>query len=164
MAVNIRPAPRIRVGHDNTPLHGQWAVPAFLTIFKENYNIYGATPTNRAIGAKAAQLATSVAGGEEYFVTLLNNKGDSRDNSPLLQQISAVKALICAHNKTSVRLLAGALDSPIMGGRAANGLATMGLPGAPYSSKDKGGTSSADGIAKWKEWWKSNAANYSGSN
>jgi hypothetical protein len=148
--------------NDLLTLPPEWAVPAFLTVFKENYLIYGATPTNRAIGEKCAQLATSVPANEEVFAKILNIKMDNGD--PSLQQVYAVKCLICAHNKFSVRVLGGALDAPTTSGRAANALATMGLPGAPYASKDKGVASNAKGIAQWKNWWKSNSTNYSGSN
>ena len=148
--------------NDLLTLPPEWGVPGFLTIFKENYNVYGATPTNRAIGEKCAQLATSVPAYEEVFTKILNIKMNNDD--PSLQQVYAVKCLICAHNKFGVRVLGGALDAPTTGGMAANALATMGLPGAPYASKDTGVVSNAKGIAQWKEWWKSNAGNYSGSN
>jgi hypothetical protein len=59
-----------------------------------------------------------------------------------------------------VRVFCSALDQPQMGGRVANALANMGLPGAPYSSRNTEATSSAEGIAQWKQWWKANANNY----
>ncbi len=143
-----------------TTLPGSMSAPAFLTIFKQNYNVYGATAQNRAIGLKAAQLATSVPGGEEYLVKLLRKKPDNSPNWVLIQQDTGIKALIATNNKTSVRILCGALDEVDIGGKAANALATMGLPGAPYSSKSKSDTSTPQGVQKWKQWWAENADSY----
>ena len=148
---------------DLLTLPGNWAVPALIDIFKENYVAYGATPQMQAIGKKAALLATTVSGGEEYLAKLLKKKPDDDPNWVFIQQDMGIKALIVADNKTAVRLFCGALDEPEIGARAANALAAMNLPGAPYSSKDKSGRSKANaqGISQWKQWWNSNAGDYS---
>jgi hypothetical protein len=147
---------------DLLTLPGHWAVPALIDIFKENYVVYGATPKMQAIGRRAATLATSVSGGEEYLAKLLTKKPDDDPNYVFIQQDMAIKALIVADNKTAVRLFCGALDQPEIGARTANALAAMNLPGAPYSSRDKSGrtTASAEHIDQWKQWWNSNASNY----
>jgi len=147
---------------DLLTLPGNWAVPALLNIFKENYTVYGATPEMQAIGKKAAVLATTVPGGEEYLVKLLKKISDDNPNWVFIQQDTGFKCLIVANNKTSVRVLCSALDEPDSGGRAANALAAMDLPGARYSSSDRSGRSSAnaEGIAQWKQWWTSNSSNY----
>jgi hypothetical protein len=148
--------------NDLMVLPGKMAVPAYLNFFKNNYNIFGATRQNRGIGEKAAELATKIPGGEEYLVKLLKKKPDDSPNWVFAQQSTGIKALICANNKTAVRILCGALDEPEIGGRAANALANLGIPGAPYSSNNKGSdaTSNAEGIAKWKKWWNDNAYKY----
>jgi hypothetical protein len=149
---------------DLLTLPGNWAVPALIDIFKENYVVYGATPQMKAIGKKAALLATTVSGGEEYLTKLLKKKPDDDPNWVFIQQDMGIKALIVADNKTAVRLFCGALDEPEIGARAANALAAMNLPGAPYASKDKSGrtSASAESINQWKQWWDSNASNYAG--
>lgn len=143
-------------------LPGNWAVPALLDIFEEHYNLNLPSATDLAMEARAAQLATSVAGGEAYLVKLLRKKPDDSPPWVFGQQDVAIQCLIYAHNNTAVRLCCGALDQPDIGGRAANALATMKLPGAPYSSEDTSGKSSGDAgaITKWKQWWKANANNY----
>lgn len=149
--------------NDLSTLPGSWAAPAFLTIFQQNYNIYGETAQNRAVAEKCADLATTVPGSEEYFVKLLKKKDANSPNWVYAQQKTAVKLLLLVHNKASVRIFCSALDDPEMGGKVANALATMGLPDAPYASKDKSAISSADDIAKWKQWWESNKNNYADS-
>jgi hypothetical protein len=157
----------INSGHVNAlnelmVLPGDWAVPSFIAIFKDNYNIYGETPLNHAIGVKCAELATRVPGGEDYMVKMLRVRQDENDNATYFQQITCIKLLICAHNNTSVRVCGSALDDPDVAGLAANALATMSLPNAPYSSEDNTATSDATGIAKWKQWWEGNKGNYNG--
>ena len=144
-----------------TTLPGSWSPPAFLTIFKQNYNIYGATASNRAIGARCAQLATSTAGGEEYLVKLL--KGKAANNGIYYQQDSAIKCLVVVHNDTSVRILGGALadvDTEEIGPKPTRALTTLNLPGSPISPKDR--VSDADAFAKWRKWWDGHKGDYSG--
>lgn len=142
-----------------TTLPGSWSTPAFLTIFKQNYNIYGFTPTNRAIGARCAQLATTTSGGEEYLVKLL--KGKPADNRVYYQQDSAIKCLVANNNATSVRILGGSLDAideEEIGPKVTRALTALNLPGAPMSSKDR--VSNAEALKKWKQWWDAHKGDY----
>jgi hypothetical protein len=143
---------------DLLALPGNWAVPALLDIFEEHNN--PAEANERAMAARAAELATSVAGGEKYLIMTMKDNPDDSPPWVFGQQDTAIRCLIFARNNTAVRVLCSALDQPQMGGRVANALANMNLPGAPYSSIHKDDTSSAAGIAQWKQWWKTNASHY----
>lgn len=123
-----------------TTLPGHWATPAFLTIFKQNYNIYGYTPTNRAIGARCAQLAVSTNGGEEYLVKLL--KGKAANNYGYFQQDSAIKCLVVVHDEKSVRILGSALaevEPDEIGPKLTRALTSLNLPGAPSPRRTESG-------------------------
>ena len=50
------------------------------------------------------------------------------------------------------------LDIPIA--TVGTSLADMNLPGAPYSAKTSKDAKTPDGIAKWKQWWDANKAQY----
>lgn len=142
-----------------TALPGHWATPALLSIFKQNYNIYMATPQNKAIGLKAAQLAISTDGGEEYLLKLL--KGKPANNYVYFQQDSAIKCLVLVHDGRSIRILGASLDDldpAEIGPKVVNALASLNLPGAPVSAKER--ISYAAALAKWKTWWASHKENY----
>jgi hypothetical protein len=141
-------------------LPGNWAVPAFLDIFAQFYNLPQPTATDQAMEARAAQLCTTVDGGEAYLVKLMRDKPEGSPNFVYIQQDNAINCLIFAHNNTSMRVLCSALDQPQMGGRMANALAMMGLPGAPYSSNNINAISGAKEVAQWKQWWKANGNDY----
>lgn len=108
-----------------------------LDIFKYNYNVFGATALNKSIGAKTAQLITTTPGGEAYLVKFLKDAREGQPNGIYFQQVSAVKCLALVKNKLAVRVLCGALADSEIGGRAADALATMNLPDAPYAAKTK---------------------------
>ena len=142
-----------------TTLPGHWATPAFLTIFKHNYNIFGYTPTNRAIGARCAQLAVSTNGGEEYLVKLL--KGKAANNMVYYQQDCAIKCLVVVHDEKSVRILGGALadvEPEEIGPKLTRALTSLNLPGSPVSPKERIGD--ADALAKWRKWWDGHKGDY----
>jgi hypothetical protein len=138
-------------------LPGQFAAPAFLTIFKQNYSISGATPTQKAIGERCAKLLTTTKGCEEYVVKLL--KGKPVNNYAFYQQDSAIKCLVLIHDVTSIRILGNALeevDPEEIGPKLTRALTSLNLPGAPIAPKDK--LSNADALAKWKRWWQDHKA------
>jgi hypothetical protein len=142
-----------------TALPGNWATPGLLAIFKQNYNIYMATPLNKAIGMKAAQLAISTDGGEGYLVQLL--KAKPADNFVYFQQDSAIKCLVLVHDTKSIRILGGSLDNldpEEIGPKVVNALASLNLPGTPVSAKERIGYVAA--LAKWTAWWASRKDNY----
>ena len=143
-----------------TTLPGNVAEPVLLDIFKHNYNVFQATPLNRSIGTKAAQLVTTTPGGEEYLVKLLKDAREGQPNNIYFQQVSAVNCLALVKNKLAVRVLCGALADSEIGGRAADALATMSLPDAPYSAKTRPAPKKAEAVAKWKTWWDANKGNY----
>ena len=143
-----------------TAYPGKWATPAFLTIFKQNYNVNGATPLNKGIGLKCAQLLTTTPGGEDYLVKLLQNTNEDIPNDVYYQQVSAIKCMLLVNQKFAVRILCSGLVDNEIGGRAASALALMGLPDAPYSTKKEIAPSKLDGIAKWRVWWEAHKDNY----
>jgi hypothetical protein len=147
--------------NDLTTLPGNVAEPVLLDIFKHNYNVFQATPLNRSIGTKAAQLVTTTPGGEEYLVKLLKDAREGQSNNIYFQQVSAVNCLALVKNKLAVRVLCGALADSEIGGRAADALVTMSLPDAPYSPKSKPAPKKAEAVAKWKTWWDAHKGNYS---
>jgi hypothetical protein len=55
---------------DLTTLPVDVPVPALLKAFKYNYNVFQATPLNKSIGAKAAQLLQTTPGAEENLLKL----------------------------------------------------------------------------------------------
>ena len=148
--------------NDLTALPGDYSTPAFLVIFKQNYNLYGATAQNRAIGAKAAELITTTPGGEKYLVKLLNNAKEGESNGIYFQEISAINCLQFVNNKLSVRVLCGALADTEIGRKAADALSKMSLPDAPYPPppKNKPAPRNPESIAKWRLWWDGHKANY----
>lgn len=144
-----------------TTLPGKFATPAFLTIFKQTYYIASATPTQKAIGARCAQLALSTSGGEEYLVNLL--KGKPANNYIFYQQDSAIKCLAILRHETAIRILGGALadvDRDEISPKLTRALASLNLPGAPISPKDR--VSDAEALAKWQKWWATHRSDYSG--
>ena len=160
--VNVRiNGGEINALNDLTTLPGDWATPALLNIFKYNYNVFGATALNKSIGAKAAQLITTTPGGEAYLVKLLKDAKEGQPNGIYFQQVSATKCLALVKGKLAVRVLCGALADSEIGGRAADALASMSLPEAPYSPKTKPTPKRAEAVAKWKTWWDANKGNYS---
>ena len=152
----------IKALNDLTTLPGDYSTPAFLVIFKQNYNLYGATAQNRAIGAKAAELITTTPGGEKYLVNLLNNAKEGESNGIYFQEVSAINCLQLVNNKLSVRVLCGALFETEIGRKAAAALASMNLPDAPYPPppKNKPAPKNPESVAKWKLWWDGHKANY----
>jgi hypothetical protein len=138
----------------------KWAVVSYLTLFKQNYNINGATPQNKAIGAKCAQLLTTTPDGEALLVKLINDIDLKLPNQIYYQQISAINCMRIVNNKFAVRVLGAALNDTEMGGRAANALAMMKLPDAPFTLKQEARPSNAEGVAKWRTWWDANKGNY----
>ena len=146
---------------DLTTLPVNVAVPALLNAFKYNYNVFRATPLNKAIGAKAAQLLTTTPGVEEDLLKLFKIARDDLPNNVYFQQDSAIKCLRLVNNKFSVRVLCAALAPTEIGCKAADALATMSLPDAPYVMNEKSRPSKPDGVAKWKVWWDAHKGNYS---
>ena len=147
--------------NDLTTLPGNVAVPALLNAFKYNYNVFRATPLNKAIGAKAAQLLTTMPGAEEDLLKLFKIARDDIPNNVYFQQDSAIKCLQLVNNKFSVRILCAALAPTEIGCKAADALAKMSLPDAPYVMNEKSRPSKADGVVKWKAWWDVHKGNYS---
>ena len=145
---------------DLTTLPVDVAVPALLNAFKYNYNVFRATPLNKAIGAKAAQLLTTTPGAEEDLLKLFKIARDDLPNNVYFQQDSAIKCLRLVNNKFSVRVLCAALAPTEIGCKAADALATMSLPDAPYVMNEKSRPSKPDGVAKWKAWWDAHKGNY----
>ena len=145
---------------DLTTLPVNVAVPALLNAFKYNYNVFRATPLNKAIGAKAAQLLTTTPGVEEDLLKLFKIARDDLPNNVYFQQDSAIKCLRLVNNKFSVRILCAALAPTEIGCKAADALATMSLPDAPYVMNEKSRPSKPDGVAKWKAWWDAHKGNY----
>lgn len=143
-----------------TTLPGDWAAPALLHIFKHNYQIAGATPTNKAAGLKAAQLATTVAGGEEYLVKLLEDKPAREAEAVAPEQEAGIRMLVAAKNHAAVRILCGALDQPQMSKKVVRALNQLSLPGAPQFPPDRMKNADLEVIAKWKEWWAANKETY----
>ena len=94
---------------DLTTLPVNVAVPALLNAFKYNYNVFRATPLNKAIGAKAAQLLTTMPGAEGDLLKLFKIARDDVPNNVYFQQDSAIKCLQLVNNKFSVRILCAAL-------------------------------------------------------
>ena len=137
-----------------------WAIVSYLTLFKQNYNIYGATAQNKAIGLKCAQLITTTPGAETILVNLINNTDANLPNTVYYQQISAINCMRIVGNKLSVRVLGAALKDTEMGGMAANALAMMKLPDAPFTLKQDARPANAEGVAKWRRWWDANKGNY----
>ena len=144
---------------DLTTLPGKFAVPALLTIFKQHYNLNGASKTDKAIGVKVAQLVTTVSGGDEYIASLL--KGKPANNYVYFQAESAIQCLAIVHNETSVRLLCGCLDvvdEDEIGPLVTSALTGLNLPAAPISPKDR--LSNAAALSKWKLWWQAHKDEY----
>ena len=146
---------------DLTTLPGDVAVPALLNAFKYNYNVFRATPLNKSIGAKAAQLLQTTPGAEENLLKLFKITRDDVPNNVYFQQESAIGCLRLVNNKFSVRVLCAALAPTEIGCKAADALATMSLPDAPYVMNEKSRPSKPDGVAKWKAWWDAHKGNYS---
>lgn len=146
---------------DLTTLPVNVATPALLNAFKYNYNVFRATPLNKAIGAKAAQLLITMPGAEEDLVKLFKIARDDIPNNVYFQQESAIGCLRLVNNKFSVRVLCVALAPTEIGCKAADALAKMGLPDAPYTMNEKSRPSKADGVAKWKAWWEAHKGSYS---
>lgn len=111
---------------------------------------------------KCAQLLTTTPGGEDYLVKLLQNTREDIPNDVYYQQVSAIKCMLLVNQKFAVRVLCSGLVDNESGGRAASTLALMGLPDAPYSTKEEMAPSKLDGIAKWKLWWEAHKDNYAG--
>lgn len=146
---------------DLTTLPVDVAVPALLNAFKYNYNVFRATPLNKSIGAKAAQLLQTTPGAEANLLKLFKIARDDLPNNVYFQQDSAIKCLRLVNNKFSVRVLCAALAPTEIGCKAADALATMSLPDAPYVMNEKSRPSKPDGVAKWKAWWDAHKGNYS---
>lgn len=144
---------------DLTTLPGKFAVPAFLTIFKQHYNLNGATATDRAIGVKCAEFATSIQGSDEYLISLL--KGKPANNGIYFQQDSAIQCLVIVHNDKTVRILGGSLDTldeEEIGPKVTHALTDLKLPEAPISPRDR--VSNAEALKKWKQWWQAHKDAY----
>ena len=80
-----------------------------------------------------------------------------------LQRDIAIESLVLVHHNFAVRLIAQALSDPELGvpiGKLGTALAKMELPSTPYSSSQLKESATDDGIAKWKEWWEANKAQY----
>lgn len=144
---------------DLTALPAKFSTSAFLTIFKQNYNVSGASASQKAIGLRCAQLATSTPGGEEYLAKLL--KGKAANNYIYFQQESAIHCLTLVHNDVSIRILCGALDDldpEEIGPKVVRALASLNLAAAPVSPKET--IRYADAISKWKQWWDAHKSEY----
>lgn len=152
-------AGEINALNDLTTLPGKFAVPAFLTIFKQHYNLNGATATDRAIGVKCAEFATSIPGSDEYLISLL--KGKPANNGIYFQQDSAIQCLVIVHNDKTVRILGGSLDSldeEEIGPKVTHALADLKLPEAPISPRER--VSNAEALKRWKQWWQAHKDAY----
>jgi hypothetical protein len=144
-----------------TILPPKWSTAAFLTIFKNYYNIKDGTAKMKATAIRTAELATTTSGSEDYIVKLL--KGKTANNYVYFQQDAAIKCLLVVHNDTSVRILCGALDDvdrDEIGPKVTRALAMLNLPGAPVSPNQR--VSNADALAKWKMWWEAHKNDYTG--
>lgn len=151
---------KIEALNDLTTLPGNFAAPALLTFFKQNYNLNGATPFNKAVGVKCAHLLETTPGCDEYMIKLLKNTDENLPGSIFYQQMSTVKCMFILNNKFAVRILSNGLNDNEVGGRVANAYALMNLPDAPYTLKqDQPPAKSAD-IAKWKAWWETHKDRY----
>lgn len=146
--------------NDLTTLPGKYAAPAFITIFKNNYNIASATPQNRAIGLKCAQLLTTTPGGEEYLVKLLKDAPDPVPNQLYFQQYYAINCMLLVEQKFAVRVLCSGLNDNEIGGRAAKTLSKMKLPDAPFPPNDQPDEKNVITVPKWKLWWEAHKDNY----
>lgn len=145
--------------NDLNTLPGKFAVPAFLTIFKQHYTLNGATVTDRAIGVKCAEFATSIPGSDEYLTSLL--KGKPANNGIYFQQDSAIQCLVIVHNEKTVRILGGSLDTldeEEIGPKVTHALTDLKLPEAPISPRDR--VSNAEALKKWKQWWQAHKEAY----
>ena len=154
---------RIRGGeidalNELTAYPGKWATPAFLTIFKQSYN--GATPLDKGISMRCAQLLTTTQGGEDYLVKLLKNTNEDISNDIYFQQATAIKCMLLVNPKFGVRVLSSGLNDNEIGGKAANALATLHLPDAPFPSNMKTGEANRVTVPKWKEWWEAHKDSY----
>ena len=140
------------------------AVPALLMFYRQNHVVMRETPENRVIASRSAQLVAEVPGADVYLKGLF--KKQTTENLPgwfERQREAAVDAMVQVHNKFAIRVLADALTAPDRGMDAARlgaALADMNIPSAPYSKETRKSAGSPDGIAKWKEWWEANKAQY----
>lgn len=143
-----------------TAYTGKWATPAFLIIFKQNYNVNGATALNKSIGTRCAQLLTTTPGGEDYLIKLLKDTDENIPNDIYYQQATAIKCMLLVNQKFGVRVLSSGLNDNEIGGKAANALATLNLPDAPYLPNNKTGEANKVTVPKWKAWWEAHKDSY----
>jgi len=150
--------------NDLKTLPNDFAVPSLLMFFRQNHFVLHETPQNRAIAAKASQLVLEIPDADVYLKGLF--KKQSTADLPgwfLSQRNAAVACLVQLHNKFAIRAVANSLTDPDVGidlATLAGALADMNIPSAPYSKATRKQSSSADGIAKWQQWWQENKAQY----
>jgi hypothetical protein len=150
----------IKALDDLKPLATNDAVASLLMFFNQNQHLYKATAKHKEIAARAAQLATELPNADAYFMKVFRKTQPSRGE---LQRDIAIESLVLVHNNFAVRLVAQALSDPELGvpiGKLGSALAKMELPSAPFSSSQLKESATDDGIAKWKEWWEANKAQY----
>lgn len=149
---------------DVKALPGDDAVKGLLLLFSNYHRVFKATEQQKAIAARAAQYFTECETAKTYVLRLFR-KDPSRPQSPRLtrQRDIILDCLGAAKNRFSLKLMIELIvdsDLDVPPGTIGLGLARADIPGAPYSRSASKGTTTPEGLAKWKNWWSENQASF----
>lgn len=153
---------------DVKALPGDDAVAGLLMFFKQYFYVYSTETEKKAIAAKAAQYITESPTAGPYIKRLFKKEANRPPSGNLTKyrQVT-LESLITARNAFAVRTLFELMDESeleVPVGDFTRALARMSLPDAPFPAPDLRSTKNPnytpEGIAKWKEWWEANKANY----
>ena len=148
---------------DLKTLPSDTTVAAALMFFSQNFYVFRKTKQNGVVAAKTAELATSAPTSEVYLKNMLKKQPVKPNNKMLHQRDTGIDCMVFIHNKVAVRVFGELLSDPELAipiGTVSTSLADMSLAGAPYSSKTRNDAKTPEAIAKWKEWWEANKAQY----
>lgn len=145
-------------------LPGDDAVKGLLLLFSNYYRVYKGTEEQKEIAARAALYFTQCPTANSYVLRLFR-KDPARQQSPRLtrQREIILDALGAAKNRFSLKLMIDLIDDPELDappGTIGLGLARADIPGAPYSRSASKGTTTAEGLNKWRNWWSENQKSF----
>jgi hypothetical protein len=124
-------------------------------------NTYLQKPQQKLIADKAALTLTQLPDWQEQFLKLFR-KQDVPKNALFGMRQQAAQALQYMRTKSAITILATAVTEDAYDDRGmyAHSLATMNIPGAPFSEKTWQQSWRPAGIERWKSWWSENQAAY----